>query len=213
VNSETTSEAEPGRQTPPKRGFKFGMTAIPLLIFAALAIMFGLALVSGDPSKVPSALIGKPAPDVELPPLDGLKRPDGSPIPSFRRADLTQGKVSVVNFWASWCVPCVQEHPLLIALARETGAPVFGVNYKDPNGGGLKFLTRLGNPFQAVAVDPKGRASIEWGVYGMPETFVVDGNGVVIHKHVGPISPRDLTETLIPLIRDAQASKAKQTAS
>lgn len=203
LSSDTKGRPSHGPVAATKGKFRIGAAAIPLIIFAALSIMFGLALMSGDPSRVPSALIGKPAPDVALDPLVGLER-DGVQVPAFRRSDLTKGRVSVVNFWASWCVPCIQEHPLLIALARETGAPVYGVNYKDTGGGGLKFLARLGNPFAGVVVDPRGRASIEWGVYGMPETFIVDGEGVIIHKHVGPIDRRALVETLIPLIRKAQ---------
>lgn len=178
-------------------------TMIPLAIFVALAVMFAIALSSGDPSKIPSALIGKAAPDVRLAPLEGLVR-DGQPVPAFSAQDLQAGEVSIVNFWASWCVPCVQEHPLLNEIRERSGVKIYGINYKDPGDGGLKFLTRLGNPFHAVAVDPKGRAAIEWGVYGMPETFVVDGSGTIVHKHIGPISKSDLEATILPAISRAR---------
>ncbi|MEO0800089.1 MAG: DsbE family thiol:disulfide interchange protein [Pseudomonadota bacterium] len=209
-HNETAQEAAPrdqaagDAQAPIKKSGN-GLVFLPVAIFVLLALMFGFSLVSGDPSRVPSALIGQPAPDRELQPLPGLTR-NGQPVPSFRRADLTRGQVSVVNFWASWCGPCVDEHPLLIALAERTGAPVFGVNYKDPNNGGLKFLQRLGNPYTAVAVDPNGRAAIDWGVYGMPETFLVDGTGAIIYKHVGPITPAILEAKIIPAIQAARAA-------
>lgn len=189
-------------QDRPKQGFRFRAAFIPLAIFLLLAVMFGAALVSGDPSKVPSALIGKPAPDVALEPLEGLTR-SGAAVPSFGAADLTGDHVSVVNFWASWCVPCRQEHPLLNTLARRPDVKVFGVNYKDGGGGGLNFLRELGNPFTAVGVDPNGRAAIEWGVYGMPETFIVGRDGTIVYKHVGPISRSDLEDTFIPEIEKA----------
>ncbi|MEM7774849.1 MAG: DsbE family thiol:disulfide interchange protein [Pseudomonadota bacterium] len=180
----------------------FGML-IPLLIFVVMAGVFALALSGGDPSKVPSALIGKPAPDVPMDPLLGLER-DGQQIRPFRAADLANGNVSVVNFWASWCAPCIREHPLLKEIVRRTGVPLYGVNYKDPNKGGLRFLARLGNPFTGVGIDPNGRVAIEWGVYGMPETFIVDGKGIIVHKHIGPITPADLDRTIIPAIEKAR---------
>ena len=110
-----------------------------------------------------------------------------------------------MNFWASWCVPCVQEHPLLVALKERTGVRLYGVNYKDQAAAARRFLGRYGNPFAAVGVDGNGRAAIEWGVYGMPETFVVDGKGRIAYKHVGPISEQTLETKIIPAIRAAQA--------
>jgi cytochrome c biogenesis protein CcmG, thiol:disulfide interchange protein DsbE len=176
----------------------------PLAIFAVLAALFALALRSGDPSRLPSALIGKPAPAVSLPALDGLT--DGTrPVGGFATADLGKGEVSVVNFWASWCVPCVDEHPMLVALKAATGVKLYGVNYKDQAATARRFLGRYGNPFTAVGIDANGRAAIEWGVTGMPETFIVNGKGEIVYKHVGPISAQALESKIIPMMRAASA--------
>lgn len=176
----------------------------PFAIFAALAGLFAFALSGGDPSKLPSALIGKPAPAVTFPPVEGLT--DGkTPIRGFSHLDLADGKPTVVNFWASWCVPCVQEHPLLTALSVKTGVRIVGVNYKDQAAAARRFLGRYGNPFAAVGADSNGRGAIEWGVYGMPETFVVDGKGIIVYKHVGPITPETLEAKVIPAVRAASA--------
>jgi len=180
------------------------MLAWPLAIFSVLALLFALALRSGDPSRLPSALIGRPAPEIAFPPLEGLS--DGvRPIGGFSTTDLAKGHVSVVNFWASWCAPCVQEHPQLVALKQRTGVRLYGVNYKDQAANARRFLGRYGNPFAAVGVDTAGRAAIEWGVIAMPETFIVDGKGVIVYKHVGPISPEALETTIIPAIRAAES--------
>jgi cytochrome c biogenesis protein CcmG/thiol:disulfide interchange protein DsbE len=176
----------------------------PLAIFALLAVIFAFALKSGDPSRLPSALIGKQVPAIALAALEGLT--DGArPVAGFGAADLAQGRVSVVNFWASWCVPCVQEHPLLVVLKERTGVQLYGVNYKDQAASARRFLGRYGNPFAAVGVDGDGRAAIEWGVYGMPETFVVDGKGRIAYKHVGPITAEALEAKIMPAIRAAAA--------
>jgi cytochrome c biogenesis protein CcmG, thiol:disulfide interchange protein DsbE len=176
----------------------------PLAIFAVLALLFAFALRSGDPSKLPSALIGKRVPEISFAALDGLK--DGQqPVAGFSAAELAGGKVTVVNFWASWCVPCVQEHPILSTLKQRTGTPIFGVNYKDETSQARRFLGRYGNPFTAVGVDADGRGAIEWGVYGMPETFIINGRGEIVYKHVGPISAESLETKLIPAITAAQA--------
>jgi cytochrome c biogenesis protein CcmG/thiol:disulfide interchange protein DsbE len=179
------------------------MLVWPLAIFAVLAALFAFALGSGDPSRLPSALIGKPAPAIDLPALEGLME-GGRTIGGFRGADLASGQASVVNFWASWCGPCVQEHPLLMALRERTGVRIFGVNYKDQPAAARRFLGRYGNPYAAVGVDGNGRAAIEWGVYGMPETFIVGGDGRIVYKHVGPITAEALEGKIIPAIRSAQ---------
>lgn len=172
---------------------------VPLAIFLAVAIMFQFALRSGDPSKLPSALIGKPVPAVDFAGLEGLP----GDVPGLASADLAKGHVTVVNFWASWCAPCVEEHPLLVELAKEPGLKLVGVNYKDEADNARRFLGRYGNPFAALGVDPKGRGAIEWGVYGMPETFVVDGQGRIAYKHVGPLTPQSIAEKVLPAVRAA----------
>jgi len=176
----------------------------PLAIFMVLAGLFALALRAGDPSKLPSALIGKMAPPTELKPLEGLTDAAGQPVAGFASPDLAQGEVSVVNFWASWCIPCVEEHPVLVRLKEKTGVRVFGINYKDQPAAARRFLGRYGNPFVAVGVDGNGRTAIEWGVYGMPETFIVDGKGRIAFKHVGPITAEALEAKIIPAIRAAE---------
>lgn len=190
--------------SPLAQGRRGGALVWPLAIFVALATIFAFALKSGDPSKLPSALIGKPVPAIALAGIDGLLD-GGRPVGGFASADLAAGQVSVVNFWASWCVPCVQEHPLLVALKEKTGVKLYGVNYKDQAAAARRFLGRYGNPFAAVGVDGDGRAAIEWGVYGMPETFVIDAKGRIAYKHVGPISAETLESKIIPAIKVAQA--------
>jgi cytochrome c biogenesis protein CcmG/thiol:disulfide interchange protein DsbE len=196
------SDAGPGTAGAPERKGWSWATA-PLLIFAAMAALFAFALTSGDPTKLPSALIGRPVPQTEFPALEGLVE-NGQPVPGFAAADLAKGKVSVVNFWASWCAPCIEEHPLLIALKARSGVDIYGVNYKDQPEAGRRFIGRYGNPFTAVGTDRSGRNAIEWGVYGMPETFVIDGAGKIAYKHVGPISKESLEAKLLPAIAKAQ---------
>jgi cytochrome c biogenesis protein CcmG, thiol:disulfide interchange protein DsbE len=194
---------KPEKPEPPKRT---RLMLLPLALFVSLALLFGYALRSADPSKLPSALLGKPAPVTDLPALAGLSA-GGKPVAGVASADLARGDVVVVNFFASWCVPCVQEHPVLGDLKKRTGVRLLGINHKDPEPGGLRFLTRLGNPFDAVGVDGSGRISIEWGVYGMPETFVVDGQGRIVFKHVGPLSAEALESRVMPAIEAARGKR------
>ena len=170
------------------------LTVIPFVVFAGLAALFFLRLGSGDPSKIPSALLGRPAPTTTLPALEGLTD-KGKPIPGLT-ADILKGKVSVVNVWASWCVPCHDEAPLLLALSDDKRFQILGINYKDATENARRFLGRYGNPFSAVGVDANGRASIEWGVYGVPETFVVGRDGGIAYKLIGPITPQNYETVL-----------------
>ena len=196
------SASDPAPSPAPPKGGSSRVLIWPLAIFAMLALIFAFALRSGDPSKLPSALIGKKVPVIDLGALEGLSE-GGHAVGGFGSADLGKGDVSVVNFWASWCVPCVQEHPMLVALKERTGARLYGVNYKDQPAAARRFLGRYGNPFAAVGVDGNGRAAIEWGVYGMPETFIVNGKGEIVYKHVGPITPETLESKIMPAIRAA----------
>jgi cytochrome c biogenesis protein CcmG/thiol:disulfide interchange protein DsbE len=190
-----TSAGAPRRRLPV-------LALLPLIAFAGLATLFGLGLL-GDPSKVPSALIGKQVPEFSLPPLEGATR-DGKPVPGLSAADLRTGSVTLVNVWASWCVPCRDEHPLLLALAQE-GVRIVGINYKDEPENALRFLGALGTPFAAIGSDRAGRSTVDWGVYGVPETFVVDGEGRIRYKHIGPLTPSAVETVLRPQMEAARA--------
>ena len=176
----------------PKR--RSWLVALPLIGFALLAALFLMRLYGGDPSKIPSALIGRPAPQTSLPPLQDLAR-DGAQVPGLDPA-VFKGKVSVVNVWASWCVPCHDEAPLLTELSKDTRLQIVGINYKDAPDNARRFLGRYGNPFGMVGVDGNGRASIEWGVYGVPETFVVGREGTILYKMVGPVTAANFESVL-----------------
>ena len=180
------------------------LVLIPLLAFLGLAALFVLRLGAGDPSRIPSALIGHPAPRTELPPLPGLER-DGKAVPGLGSGDF-RGQVTVLNVWASWCVPCREEAALLITLATDSRLRVVGMNYKDQPDNARRFLGRFGNPFAANGVDGNGRAAIEWGVYGVPETFVIDRDGRITYKLIGPLTPDNLEAAVRPAIEKALAS-------
>jgi cytochrome c biogenesis protein CcmG, thiol:disulfide interchange protein DsbE len=174
---------------------------VPLAIFLGLVVLFVIRLQSGDPSRIPSALIGHPAPQTNLPAVAGLDR-DGEPVPGIDPASF-KGAVTVVNVWASWCVPCHDEAPLLMQLAKDTRLRVIGINYKDQPDNARRFLGRYGNPFVAAGADENGRAAIEWGVYGVPETIVVGRDARIAYKLVGPITPDNFGSTLQPEIEKA----------
>ncbi|MEX3011712.1 DsbE family thiol:disulfide interchange protein [Hoeflea sp. TYP-13] len=175
---------------------------VPLIAFVALAAIFFSQLISDrDVSEVPSVLIGTKAPALDLQPLEGLKR-HGVQVPALTDA-VVEGKVTLVNIWASWCVPCRQEHPLLMALAQDSRINLVGINYKDKTPNALRFLGELGNPYAAVGIDPKGVAAIDWGVYGIPETYLLDKDGNITFKQIGPFSPDSVNDDLIPAIEKA----------
>jgi cytochrome c biogenesis protein CcmG/thiol:disulfide interchange protein DsbE len=164
--------------------------ALPLVGFLALTGLFLLRLQDGDPSKIPSALIGRSAPQTALPALPGLLA-NGASVPGLDPA-MFKGKVSVVNVWASWCVPCHEEAPLLTELAKDKRLQIVGINYKDGADNARRFLGRYGNPYEEVGVDKNGRAAIDWGVYGVPETFVIGRDGTIVFKLVGPVTKQNL---------------------
>ncbi len=159
---------------------------LPVLIFGALSLLFAVQLLRGPSSTLPSTMIGKPAPEFTLPPLDNIAR-DGVALPGLSKADLV-GPVTLVNIFASWCAPCREEHPKLLELSKDTRIRLVGINYKDEPDNARRFLNALGNPYAAIGTDKAGRAAIEWGVYGVPETFVIGRNGHIFYKHVGPIT-------------------------
>lgn len=173
------------------------LAVTPLVALAALVVLFALN-INRDPSLVASVMIDKPAPQFSLPKVDGL------PVPGFDTARLT-GQVSVVNVFASWCIPCRDEHPVLEALKQETGVLLLGINQKDAPENASAFLAQMGNPYDAVGADSDGRTSIDWGVYGVPETFVVDAKGVIRFKHTGPMTMGDIAREIVPAIARAKA--------
>jgi cytochrome c biogenesis protein CcmG, thiol:disulfide interchange protein DsbE len=179
---------------------------VPLAVFLALAVLFVVGLRFGDPSVLPSALIGRPAPDTDLPPIAGLER-NGAPVPGLSSATF-KGAITIVNVWASWCVPCHDEAPLLMQLARDKRVRLVGINYKDDPGNARRFLGRYGDPFAAAGADESGRAAIDWGVYGVPETFVIGRDGRIAYKLVGPITPDNYFSLLEPQIDKALAAKS-----
>jgi cytochrome c biogenesis protein CcmG/thiol:disulfide interchange protein DsbE len=182
---------------PRRRGL---LTLLPLLIFGALAILFFMRLFAGDAARIPSALIGQSAPPLDLPALDG-----GA---GLKDSDLRQGHVSVINIFASWCLPCHDEHPVLLDLAADKalaakGVRVIGVAQKDDPENVRRFLGAKGDPYAKVGVDRDGRAGIDWGVYGVPETFIVKGDGAIAFKLVGPMSAQILASVVKPEIEKA----------
>jgi len=166
---------------------------LPLGIFVLLVFLLGVGL-SLNPREVPSPLIGKPAPAFQLPQLH-------DPAKTFSPKEL-QGKVWVLNVWASWCVACRDEHPVLTALARSGIAPVYGLNYKDKRDEAIEWLRRYGDPYQASLIDADGRVGIDYGVYGVPETYVIDKQGVIRYKRIGPVTPDIVQSKVAPLIAE-----------
>lgn len=182
---------------------RYVLPLIPLVIFLGFAAVAGKMLydqdVNGrDVSAIPSALIGKKAPSLALPPLEG------SNTAALTSAAIT-GKLTLVNVFASWCVPCRQEHPILKELENDSRLTIVGINYKDRNDNALRFLGELGNPYKAIGVDPNGKAAIDWGVYGIPESYLVAPDGTILYKKVGPFDARSLTQDLLPAIEKASA--------
>ena len=201
----TKEQTEPEEAS--RRSIWFAL--LPVLLFGALVLVFFKGLTDGDTfRKLPSVLIGKPAPTLDMEPVEGLVI-NGKQVPPFKGADLRDGKVTVVNFWASWCVPCRQEHPQMITLGKMPGIKLFGINYKNDPADAAQFLRQLGSPYAAIGSDFRGRAGIEWGVVGLPETYIVDGKGVIRYKFIGPISKRALEEGFMPKLREIMEATAQ----
>ena len=183
------------------------MVFLPLALLALLTGFFikGLTNEKGT-SYIPSNLIGKKV-DFKLETMPGLNTNSGQPMQAFSSNTLTKGQVSIVNVWASWCVSCRAEHRFLERLAKRSGVPIYGLNYKDTASAGRKFLARFGNPYEAVGMDKRGRVGIDFGVYGVPETFVVDGKGIIRYKIPGPVNDAIIEKELLPAIKKAREGK------
>ncbi|MND91868.1 Thiol:disulfide interchange protein CycY precursor [compost metagenome] len=199
-----TSETEETNLKPQRNRARYALALIPLAVFAGFAAVAGKMLydqdVNGlDVSAIPSALIGKTAPSLAMPPLEG------SNTVALTDAAI-KGKLTLVNVFASWCVPCRQEHPILKELANDSRLNIVGINYKDRNDNALRFLGELGNPYKAIGVDPNGKAAIDWGVYGIPESYLVGPDGTILYKKVGPFDERSLTQDLLPAIEKASGA-------
>lgn len=174
---------------------------LPLLALGALSAVFLFQMLRGaDPTRIPSALIGRAAPVLDLPGVAGR--------PGLTASDLRSGEVAIVNFWASWCAPCRIEHRQLRLLKERSGARLYGINYKDKPEAAAGFLDELGDPFDRIGADANGRAAIEWGVYGVPETFIVAGDGRIVWKHVGEVTPQAIEQDLLPAIAKARSGAA-----
>lgn len=196
---ETTQQKQPESQ---RRGLgRYALAFIPLVVFAGFALVAGKMLydqdVNGrDVSAIPSALLGQKAPSLAMPALEGVNLP-------ALTDDTIKGKLTLVNVFASWCVPCRQEHPILKSLAEQGQLNIVGINYKDRNDNALRFLGELGNPYTAIGVDPNGKAAIDWGVYGIPESYLVGPDGTILYKKVGPFDSQSLTNGLLPAMEKA----------
>ena len=175
---------------------------VPLAAFVTLAGLFAVSLNRADPTRLPSTLVGRAAPAFALRAVEGLNV-GAVPMPGFAATDLANGHASIVNVWASWCTPCHAEHPYLTDLAKRSGVPLYGINYKDKPEAARRFLNQLGNPFAAIGADDSGRTAIDWGVTGVPETFIVDAKGIVVWKHTGPITPEAIARDLLPALTKA----------
>ncbi|MBB2792997.1 DsbE family thiol:disulfide interchange protein [Rhizobium phaseoli] len=198
-----TPEAKPGK---PSGLSRYALALLPLFVFGAIAATAAKMLYDQDfhgknIAEIPSALIGTKAPALNLPPLDGAN------LPALTDAAIT-GKLTLVNVFASWCIPCRDEHPILKELAKDGRLNIVAINYKDKNDNALRFLGELGNPYRAIGVDPNGKAAIDWGVYGIPESYLVAPDGTILYKRVGPFDDISLKEGLFPAMEKALAKPA-----
>lgn len=202
MSEETNGSPEKGGRS----SARYALALIPLLVFAGFAALTGKVLydqqVHGkDISAIPSALIGTKAPSLQLSPLDGAN------VPALTD-EAIRGKLTLLNVFASWCIPCREEHPILLELSKDPRITLVGINYKDRNDNALRFLGELGNPYKAIGVDPNGKAAIDWGVYGIPETYLVAPDGTILYKRVGPFDAISLQEGLMPAIEKALSAPA-----
>ena len=196
-----TTDADNKDQPKSSGTARYLLALIPLIVFACIAfavgkVMYDQEVHGTDISAIPSALIGTKAPKLALAPLDG------SNLPALTD-DAIKGKLTLVNVFASWCIPCRDEHPVLKELAKDGRLNIVAINYKDTSENALRFLGELGNPYNAIGIDPNGSAAIDWGVYGIPESYLVSPDGTILYKQVGPFTPTSLKEGLDPAIAKA----------
>ncbi len=197
ANQQPSNVDTAGNSKPHRRRY-----IVPLGIFSLMAVLLGIGLTM-DPRRIPSPLIGKPVPSFTAPDLHDTSV-------TISQAVL-KDEVSVVNVWASWCAACYEEHPVLLKLAQLRETPIYGLNYKDTREDALDWLNRLGDPYTSSIFDQSGRIGMEWGVYGVPETFIVDHNGMIRYKHIGPVSEAQLHDLLLPLLDELRADSTSQT--
>ncbi|MBO0663559.1 DsbE family thiol:disulfide interchange protein [Jiella sp. MQZ9-1] len=215
-NDETLLASADADTASPKRrsGAARLLVLLPLVLFLGLAGAFLYQLRSGqDPKEIPSVLIGKSAPMTVLPPLEGAMTGDGKPVPGLDLSGPGDGRPILVNVFASWCAPCREEHPLLMQLARDKRFRLVAINYKDKPENARSFLANLGNPYAAIGVDEKGATTIDWGVYGVPETFLVSPDGEILYKQIGPFTPDSIRTGLMPAVEQAMTREPKPRAS
>jgi cytochrome c biogenesis protein CcmG/thiol:disulfide interchange protein DsbE len=194
INTETPPTVTDHSPVEPRRGMP-RIYAIPVLVFAVIAVAFAIGLTL-NPGEIPTVLVGKPVPQFDLPPVQGRTL-------GLSDTDL-KGEVSLVNVFASWCVECRVEHPLLMELSRSGTVPIHGLNYKDKPDDAQGWLDGLGDPYTRTGADINGRVAIDWGVYGVPETFIVDKAGRIAYKHIGAVNEKVLNEKIIPLVKELQ---------
>jgi cytochrome c biogenesis protein CcmG, thiol:disulfide interchange protein DsbE len=209
TGSETTRRGSHSEMTKRERPVPL-IVALPLVLLVPFLGLLFLKLYanmrSSDPSQLPSALIGKPAPEFDLPPIPRTLS-DYGPVPGLSSGALRTGQVSLLNVWASWCTPCVAEHPQLIELGKQ-GIPLYSINYKDKPEAARRFLAQYGNPFRAIGADQSGLTAIDFGVYGVPETFVIDGRGRIAYRFPGPLTPEIVAAKIMPAVRKAEREGA-----
>ncbi|WAP70419.1 DsbE family thiol:disulfide interchange protein [Jiella pelagia] len=213
-NDDTLLETAPADQPQPerRRGPRL-VVLLPLVLFFALAGVFLYQLLSGhDPKEIPSVLIGRTAPMTVLPALEGARLPDGQPMPGLDLSGPGDGRPVLVNVFASWCAPCREEHPLLMQLAKDERFRLVAINYKDKPANALGFLQNLGNPYAAIGVDERGSATIDWGVYGVPESFLVAPDGEILYKQTGPFTRDTVNSGLMPAVEKALQREPKERA-
>jgi cytochrome c biogenesis protein CcmG/thiol:disulfide interchange protein DsbE len=210
MTTNTEDSGTVAAQRPSGGAYRRLLILLPLFVVLGLVALFFVSLETVDPQRLPSVLIGKPVPVFALAPIPRENSADAA-FPGFASSDLAKGEPSIVNVWASWCAPCAIEQPTLLAFAKESGVPLYGLNYKDKPDAARSFLGRFGNPFKAIGMDESGRIAIEFGVYGVPETFVIDGKGRIVTRYPGPLTADAIKNEIMPALEKAKAASRPLT--